>query len=84
MPSFDRQNHNNRGIEWPGIIRIVIVQILVLLAVSVALVYYIDWSSDAARAEFMGAFKTSAPTNIPQLSTPVQTAKGRTICPRKS
>ena len=36
MPSFNSQSQKNHGIYWPGIIRTLIVQVLVLFAVSVA------------------------------------------------
>jgi LPS O-antigen subunit length determinant protein (WzzB/FepE family) len=39
--------------SWPSIVRIIIVEILLLLALAFALVYYLNWSSDAAVSEFM-------------------------------
>ena len=38
---------------WPSIVRIIILEILLLLALSGALVFYLNWSSDAAMSEFM-------------------------------
>jgi uncharacterized protein involved in cysteine biosynthesis len=38
---------------WPSIVRIIILEILVLLALSGALVFYLNWSSEAAVSEFM-------------------------------
>ena len=52
MPSPDNQTRSKPGIDWLGIVRIVLFQVLVLLALSAAVVRYVNWSSDAARAEF--------------------------------
>jgi hypothetical protein len=38
---------------WPTIVRIIILEIAVLLALAGALVYYLNWSSEAALSEFM-------------------------------
>ena len=86
MPSFNSQSQKNHGIYWPGIIRTLIVQVLVLFAVSVAVVRYANWASDAAQAEFIGTIKPSAPapTHSQQSSTPVQTVNGRTTCSRSA
>jgi hypothetical protein len=56
---------------WPSIVRIIILEILVLLALSGALLFYLNWSSEAAVAEFMA---TGTPT--------LQAAKGRPPCDR--
>jgi len=54
---------------WPSIIRIIILEILLLLALSGAFVFYLNWSSEAAVSEFM----TGA-------GQPLQTTKGRPPC----
>ena len=59
MPSFNSQRQSNPGISWSGIIGTLLVQALVLLALLVAVVRYLEWSSDANRAEFMSATKPS-------------------------
>jgi flagellar basal body-associated protein FliL len=41
--------------SWPAIVRIIIVEIVVLFALAAGLVYYLNWSSKAAMAEFMAA-----------------------------
>jgi hypothetical protein len=56
---------------WPSIVRIIILEILVLLALSGALLFYLNWSSEAAVAEFMA---TGTPT--------LQAAKGHPPCDR--
>ena len=58
------------------IVRILLVQGLVLVAVSIAVLYYINWSSDAALAEFLGAVSNQSP-QPPKLT---QSVKSRKIC----
>ena len=41
--------------SWPAIVRIIILEILVLLALAAAFVYYLNWSSEANLADFMAA-----------------------------
>jgi hypothetical protein len=60
MPSFNSQRQSTRGISWSGIIRTLLVQILVLLALGFAVVRYLEWSSDVNQAEFTSATKPSA------------------------
>jgi hypothetical protein len=38
---------------WPSIVRIIIVEIVLLVALAAALVFYLNWSSEAAFSEFM-------------------------------
>ena len=59
MTSFNSQRQSNRGISWSGIIRTLLVQILVLLALAFAVVRYLEWSSETNQAEFMSATKLS-------------------------
>ena len=60
MPLLNSLRQINPGIRWPGIVATVLVQILVVLALSVAAAFYLEWSSDANQAEFMSATKPSA------------------------
>jgi len=60
MPSVNSQRQSTRGISRSGIIRTLLVQILVLLALGFAVVRYLEWSSDVNQAEFMSATKPSA------------------------
>ena len=77
MPSLDNQRQTNRSLTWLGIVKTLLVQVLVLLALSGALIVYLNWSSNAARADFMGASHPSAkPTRHAQFSLSVPTAKG--------
>jgi hypothetical protein len=67
-------------------IRTLLVQVLVLLALSGAFVRYLDWSSDKAWAEFVAVSKSPAPDpgDRAQSSAPVQTAKRQAPCDRRS
>jgi hypothetical protein len=80
MPLF-----NVRGIRWQGIAVTAVVELLVLAALAFAVVRYVEWSSDAAVAEFMSATKQSAsdPNHSGEFSTPIQSLNGRTGCDRK-
>jgi hypothetical protein len=63
---------------WPSIARIFVVEILALLVLSAAVVGYVNWSSEAAWAEFIAASKLAAPAaNLPVLSV-----KGKRSCTR--
>jgi hypothetical protein len=83
---FGNHNPEKRGISWQAIVRTLLVQVLVLLALSYAVVRYLEWSSDKALAEFNAASKSSVqdPNHRPQSSTPLQTVKGRTPCYRRA
>jgi hypothetical protein len=84
MPLFNSQNQNVRGIRWRGIAATAVVELLALLALAFAAVRYVEWSSDAAVAEFMSATKSSAsdPNHSGEFSTPMQSLK-RTGCKPK-
>ena len=83
MPLFNSQQHNDRGTRWWGAATTGVVELLVLFALGIAVVRYLEWSSDAAQAEFMNATKPSASDPNPSGSTPVQALKGRAGCKRK-
>jgi hypothetical protein len=84
MPSFDRASRNNNGSYWSGTAGILAIQLAILFALSVAAIIYVNWSSDAALAEFMASGKPSAmePSQLPQ-SVPFQQVKRRMACPRR-
>jgi len=73
MPSSAHQSPVHHLSFWPAIARILLVEILVLLALSGAIVGYLNWSSEAAWAEFKAAGKLPAP----ELNSPVQTSCNR-------
>jgi len=80
MPLFKSQ------IRWRGIATTVVVELLILFALVFAVVRYVEWSSDAALAQFMSAAKPLAPDPVHpgEFSTPIQPLKGRAGCDRKS
>jgi hypothetical protein len=86
VPSRSNQSPENRGIDWLAILRTLLIQVLVLLALSGAVIRYLDWSSDTAWAEFVAAGKSSVldPGHRPPSSAPVQTVKRRAPCDRRS
>lgn len=85
MPSFDQASRNNNGSYWSGTAGILAIQLAVLFALSVGALVYLDWSSNAAPAEFMAVGKPSAsePSHLPQ-PAPLQQVKSRTACARRA
>jgi hypothetical protein len=86
MPSSGDQNPDHRGVDWPAVVRTLLMQLLVLLALSAAVIRYLDWSSETAWAEFIAASKSSVaePRDRQQSSTPVQTVRGQKPCAPKT
>jgi hypothetical protein len=85
-PRQSNPRQPNRGIDWPAIARTLLVQVVVLLALSGAFIFYLNWSSDVAWQEFLEASEPSVadPNHHAQSSAPVQTVKGQiAACPRK-
>ena len=80
MPSSRNQNPDRRGIDWLAIVRTLLVQVLVLVALSGAFIRYVNWSSDEAFSEFLAASPSSAPVvePRPQSATPVYAVTGKT------
>jgi hypothetical protein len=67
-----------------GIAAVTVFQLLVLFAIGAAVVRYLEWSSDAAQAEFMNAIEAASdPSHSSESSTPNPTVKARTGCNRK-
>jgi hypothetical protein len=81
----DNQHHDDRDIVRLGIVRTLLVQVLVMLALSGAVTGYLKWSSDAAWKEFMDAGKSSAPDvkHSPQASAPLHAVQGHALCTRR-
>ena len=79
----------NRQTDWRGIGATVLFESLTLLALALAVVTYVDWSSNRAVAEFTNATfanatKASASTlsRSSDASAQMQAHAGRTGCPR--
>jgi hypothetical protein len=86
VSSPQNQSPENRRFDWLGILRILMVQVLVLTALMVAFVHYVNWSSDQAWAEFSRAFTTPAleEKSQPPSPSPMRAVKNRLSCARKT
>jgi hypothetical protein len=89
VPSRDKQSQQdqaNRGFDWPAILRTLLVEVAVLLALAGAFVSYVNWSSEVAFEEFMDATGSSAAEadHRPPASISVQAVKARANCDPKS
>ena len=86
MSSTGNQTKMNRYVDWLMVVRLMLVQVLVLVALAGAVVGYLNWSSDAAWQEFLSAHKPPvySPNHQPRSEAPVQTVKGKAACPRKA
>jgi hypothetical protein len=71
MPLFNSQ----------GIGTTVVVGLFAAVALAFAVVSYVEWSSDAAVAEFMTATSVSDTDHTNEASTPVQSDAGPSGCP---
>jgi hypothetical protein len=80
MPSPVSNSPTSGQRFWPSIARILLIEVLVLLALSGAVVGYLNWSSEAAWAEFMAASEQSAQAPNPSLHA----VKSQTPCDRKA
>jgi hypothetical protein len=82
VPLLRSQSSENRAIDWLGIIRTMLLQVFVLLALSAAVIGYLKWSSDAAWSDFIAASKASAlePKHQQHSAVPVQTVGSQAIC----
>jgi hypothetical protein len=86
MPSLDHASRNDNGNYWSGIAGTLAIHLAVMFAVSVAALVYLNWSSNAALAEFMAKDQPSAsePSLLPQPPASVQQAKGKTACAKRA
>jgi hypothetical protein len=84
VSSPQNQSPENRRFDWPGILRILLVQVLVLAALMVAFVRYVNWSSDQAWAEFSRSFTAPAleEKSKPPSASPMRAVKNRMPCAR--
>ncbi len=60
MPSPVNQRTESRGAFWASIARILVIEIVILIALSAAAVGYLNWSSEIAWAEFLAASQMQA------------------------
>lgn len=82
MTIFNSQQQNDRAIRWRGIAATVVVELLVLLALGVAVVRYLEWSSAVNLAEFMSEPSASVANHSGKFSTLVRALKVRADCDR--
>lgn len=81
MPLRGNHRPESPGIDWLGIARTALIQVFVLLALTAAVVRYLEWSSDTNWAEFLAAGESSAAAAMhdPQ-PDPAQTVKSKIPC----
>ena len=84
MPSLMDHNPPKPSFDWVAVMRTLLFQVLVLLALAVAFAGYVEWSSEATWAEFIAASEPSAlKSGQPPQSSPVHTVKDQQICKQK-
>ena len=84
MPSpVNQRPETTRGFDWPAIVRTLLAQVLILLALSGAFVGYVNWSSAKAFAEFTSATGSSAPDAKRPALSPRHADKGPMLCSRR-
>jgi hypothetical protein len=86
MSQSVNQIQDDRGSARLAIVRTALLQVLVMLAVSGAVIGYLNWSSSVAKADFMKASQPSLSELKRQLpsSSPMQPAKGPMACYRRA
>jgi hypothetical protein len=77
------QSPETRRFDWLWILRVLLLQVLVLAALMVAFVRYVNWSSDQAWAEFSRSFTAPALEAKPEPATPLRALKNRAPCARR-
>jgi flagellar basal body-associated protein FliL len=82
MPSPENSSETNPDSFRLAIVKIALTQIAVLLALAGAFIFYVNWSSQAALADFLDATELSlpAPEHHAQFSVPVDAARGLKAC----
>lgn len=84
MSSSNDQNRAKSDGGWLAVGRTLLIQLVVLFALAVAVIFYLDWSSATNMAEFIAASRTWAPASDPgSRSEPrVEAAKSQPPCRR--
>jgi hypothetical protein len=70
------------GIDWAGWFKVLALQMAVLVALAVAAITYVNWTSDAAVLEFMSTGEPSRP-DVPLFSAARRVASSKQQCDRK-
>jgi hypothetical protein len=68
-----KSSASKAGIDWTGLFKMLVVQVAVLLVLAAAAIMYVNWTSDAAVAEFMSTHEQSLP-DVPLFSQPRRVA----------
>jgi len=86
MPSMNDHSRMSRTIDRLGIVRILLVQVMVLLALAGAVVRYVNWSSEVAWQEFLSTNRPAlaGASSPPAPQPPVQTVKHKAACAKKT
>jgi uncharacterized membrane protein len=85
VPSPAEQTPQTSSFNWPAMMRTLLVQVFVLLALAGAFAAYVEWSSNATWAEFSAAGNPSTreSSHHTLTSTAVQTVKNQAPCKPK-
>ena len=85
MPSFNHASRDTDGAYWSGIAGTLAMHLAVLFAVAVAALAYLNWSSNAALAEFIAKDKPPVleARYLLQSAVPVQQVKTKTACAKR-
>ena len=90
MSQSVNQAKDDRGSARLAIVRTALLQVIVMVGVSVAIIGYLNWSSSVARADFMRATEPSLSQSLSESkrqlpsSSPMQTAKAPMACYRRA
>jgi len=79
VPSVANQSQASRESFWIGIVRTLLVQVVVLIALSGAVAGYLNWSSDIAWMEFSTTHRHAVP--VPK--APIQTVNDGAPCDQR-
>ena len=86
MPLRGTPNPDNRGTDWMGIARTLVLQVVALLVLAGAFIVYLDWSSDITFEEFVGISEPSSASAAPRplSANPVKPVKSQVPCEPKT
>jgi hypothetical protein len=76
-PADPKASRRSFQLSFAGIF---LVEVIVLLALAVAMVAYVNWSSEVAWAEFLAASKVA----VPMPALPLRAVKGKAACERRA
>lgn len=74
---------SNAGIDWAGLFKVLAVQVVVLVGLAAAAIYYVNWTSDAAIVEFMSTIEPPLPYVPPFAKPRLVASNSQRQCERK-